>query len=509
MFDAVLLACLVLIGMGFLAVGIPLGKGAPNLTSFFLYDGHLRLRWFVTSISATNLSLGNFVVPWAVMGLTFGWPGLVISVVVHLAIILGYIVFSPALAKYIDAPQTCGSVHEYLYLSYLESSGARSSRFLRFSAALPTIVGLLLALVLELYIAASLIERLAGYDFFLAFVALTALITVYSAWAGYKAVVGTDTLQLIFFFITVLGAVFALTRIDPSTLNPKLSSWGGIFKEAKSPDLATVISFIVLGFGWLIVAMDVWQRNCATRNHKSSLWGNVSGMIIIFLLSLGFLLLGMIDRAAFLPYIENGGGNPIDPVTDFLQYGKSVGGGPIAFCVAAFAAALVTAALSTADTFLVVCGHAIMADFLVGGRRRTTYSALPDEDSRVLTILGRVIITILGVIVIVIGSLFHVFELWKDPYTVFFIAYGVQFALLAALVFGSFTKYRNARAAGTSIILTVVVTVGVSLFALGRATAGEPKLLGIDAYTVIYLMPTAAALFGFLSQALLTTLKYD
>lgn len=500
MFQTALIISLCLVGILFLIVAIPKRNQAlPDLWTYFLYGGTLRLRWFVTSISATNLSYGNFIVPWAILGLTYGWPALILSLIVHIFIIIGYVTFSPVLASYIDSDTSCGSVHEFLAKQHTRSLKSSQAVNLRLSAAVPTILGLLFTLTLELYLGAKLLSTFTSYPFSIAFIALTVLITVYSAWAGYKAVVGTDTVQLIFFFFAFLLAFYATASFDFSAAGAQGLGWHSLFTDPVIPDIATTLSFLVLAFGWLIVAMDVWQRNEATKNHNISWSGNVSGMIVIFLVSLGFVLLGLFDRAILTSVIEVQNGSPVDPITDLITYGMQLPQVHLQIIFGIFAGALVTAALSTADTFLIVCSHTIMADYFIGSRRKTNYTALPQDESRTLTVFGRVIVILLGLLVVPLGLIAETLGLLQDPYTVFFIAYGVQFSLLAPLIFGALLKLRNPVAATISIILSVFISVSYSIILLVMVVNGTESVFGIDNYLLIYAMPAVSITLGFIT----------
>jgi hypothetical protein len=96
--------------------------GRMTLYRFFLLDGKLRLVGFVATMTAANLSIGNFLVFIASWGYLFGPVGIFWFLVNLVMNVVGFRLFFPAYKSYIEDHGNSGTIHDYL-------SGAFSQDF--------------------------------------------------------------------------------------------------------------------------------------------------------------------------------------------------------------------------------------------------------------------------------------------------------------------------------------------------------------------------------------------
>jgi Na+/proline symporter len=97
--------------------------------------------------------------------------------------------------------------------------------------------------------------------------------------------------------------------------------------------------------------------------------------------------------------------------------------------------AFLAAAMSTANTFLIVSGHSFVSDLLMVIAKKNTIHEIDKKNESTYISIARSVITGMGVFVILVWVVFNVTGLLNDPLSFFFIAYSIQFALLAPMVF--------------------------------------------------------------------------
>jgi sodium/proline symporter len=192
-------------------------RDADTLGNFYLMGGKLHLPSFVGTLAATNFSLGNMIFLSLIWGYFFGFSGvlwLCIGFVLAALVYIWFVRSSRLVSGYIEDVTNSGSLHEYLYISYSDTNSPTAGRLLRLFASLATVLCVLIALTLELYLAIGLLAPVFHISVTAGFVALTALICLYSSIGGFFAVVKTDVLQggLLIFAVISLG--FLLTRVE-------------------------------------------------------------------------------------------------------------------------------------------------------------------------------------------------------------------------------------------------------------------------------------------------------
>lgn len=193
-----IIVTMLVVGALFLFEGRRGFKRSPNLQAFFLMDEPLRMGWYVGTLAATNFSLGNMIYLSLIWGYFYGLSGtlwLWIGFAIAAATFFLFIRKFPSVQQYIEDRSNSGSVHEYLEKSFSRQQGDATARRIRFAASLSTVLCLLIALTLEIYLAASLLSPLIGVDVWVVFLVVTTLICVYSAIGGFYSVVLTDIIQ--------------------------------------------------------------------------------------------------------------------------------------------------------------------------------------------------------------------------------------------------------------------------------------------------------------------------
>jgi len=476
-----------------------------NLYGFFLMEGRLKLPGFLAAILSANLSIGNFLIFIASWGYMFGWGGIFWFLVNLLLNTVAYIIFIPTFRSYIEDKNNSGTIHEYLSCSFANELEDKSfNTKIRLVASATTILGLLFAIVFEIHLAATLLAPLLGVDTILFFTVLTIIICIYSGIGGFHTLVFTDVIQSLFMFIGTaavipillsLGTKDQLFKSYPIEFNSLLIGW------------PSVLGICIIGSGWFLVAMDQWQRTCATRDSKRTKKGMIWYFISISVFAIIYGLMGMVDHASILPSLNpaiaslhTGSNNPLINYFIIAQ-NSSLISRIDQICYALTGIALLAAAMSTANTFLIVSGHSFISDLLLAVSKHTDIHSLTDKQNRIFVIIARSSIIGMGVFIIFTWVILNIFGLLKDPLSFFFIAYSIQFALLAPMVFSCLrNRFRiPARSVFNSIWLSVLISLVFGVWFWILSQQNIPSVLGLNPVDWLSLTPVIAFLVGILN----------
>jgi len=474
-------------------------KDNNSLYGYFLKSGKLKLPGFVAAILSANISIGNFIVFVAGWGYLFGWGG-ILWFIVNLALnTVAYIWFVPAFSSYIEDSNNSGTIHEYLSTKFASKDSAFSSK-IRLVASATTIFGLLLAIVFEIHLATILIAPVLKLDPVYLFLILTALICVYSAIGGFHTLIFTDMVQS---FVMIAGTIAII---------PILLSFGDISQlHVRYPfnfnsiniGWPSILGICVIGSGWFLVAMDQWQRTCAMRDSSRTKTGMLWYFFSISLFAIVYGLIGMYDGSYILPalnaaHISNSSGS--NPLVDYFLVPKIHNNVHWVFIVLP-GLAFLAAAMSTANTFLIVSGHSFVSDLLMVIAKKNTIHEIDKKNESTYISIARSVITGMGVFVILVWVVFNVTGLLNDPLSFFFIAYSIQFALLAPMVFSrlSASYHPSAKAIYYSIIVGVLMSVGssISFWILGQYRH-DAIFIGLTPFDWLSLTPVITWLSGML-----------
>lgn len=489
-------------GILFLIEGARGSRKTKTLDQFFLLGGKLKLKNFVGTLAATNFSLGNLIFLAMVWGYMFG-----LSAVIWISsgFFLSVFIFNRFISRnikahnYINNPQNSGSVHEFLQISYSDS--AKTAALIRLTASTASIFSLILALTLELYLSSTILSELASGQEATVFVVITCIICAYSSMGGFSAVVRTDIIQgfmLLFSMLLVLiyFSTASVSGADYASAYP-IAFWPSL----AAPGFPAIVALIGMTLGWFLVTMDTWQRAAASRSaivSRKAMW---FGLLILVFGTAFFGGVGVFDRLFIFPNIPAGmaslHSSGFNPVKDLILFGGSFGfyGN---FVLGFFCAALITAGLSTADTFLIVCSHSFVSDVLIGTGRRIKYHELSSEEQDFFVSVGRSAVVFMGMAVVGMYFFLDYIGGLEDPLTLFYLSYSVQFALFGPVVWSYFGS-----ASSRSVILSLsasviaVVTWGFGFFIATRygfeGFFWLPYLTGIE---LVYLTPLVPMLVG-------------
>jgi Na+/proline symporter len=480
-------------------------KRNRSLHGYFLLNGELRLPGFVATILSANLSIGNFVIFVASWGYLFGWGGIFWFTVNLLLNIIGYLLFLPVFRGYIEASTNSGTLHEFLAIAFATDLEPYQRR-IRFLASATTITGLLFAIVFELHLGTVLLAPLLGVNPVILFSLFAILICLYSAIGGFHTLVFTDFLQSAAIIVgsaiiipTLLGAIHdssAAANVYPLNL------------QALNIGVPNILGICLIGTGWFLVAMDQWQRSCATRSAERTRKGMILYFLIISAFGVLFGLVGMFARLMIegrLPAANAGqfskGANPLNDFFLYAAIDPTVS--PVIFAL--FAVALIACATSTANTFLIVSGHSFVTDVLIAVAKKTSIHQLSAEQEKGYLSVARASITGMAAFVIVIWVILATAGLLSDPLNFFFIAYSIQFALLAPMLFTRLPVrlYPSPRGVFVSVLVGVIGAIGVGFGLWCLTQRGDPSLLfGLKASEWLPLTPLITTVLGIIPLAL-------
>ena len=474
-----------------------------NMVRFFYLGDGLTLRKFVSTLVVTNLSLGNYIILCAIWGYFFGISGAIwVSIAIVLLVGVFYCV-APKFRDYIEDTENSGTLHEYLATRFVGAKGNPYAWRLRLTASLATVLCLSFALVLELVLAASLLAAILQRPDLapIWFIILTACITAYASLGGYRAVVITDVIQAVCLMVGVLGfGAIALMLYPPQV--PYSTVFGlDAYSILLGIGWANALSISVIGAGWFLVTMDTWQRACASRSLRVSKTGSLISGFLLILAVWVYSYIGIYARTAIEPIVTGSaaveilskGLNPVADIVLLPGVHSAWGGVPLAL----FFVGLIAAALSTADTFSIVCSHSIVSDLIIGLGQNRRFGDLTENQQRTFAFLGRAVTVGMGLIVLILWWLLSVLDLLRDPLTLFFLAYSIQFALLVPIVRSLGSSMGNAMAATFSVLVGIVVSLGIGLWAALNLQSGTVgTVIGMSFDQWLALSPVLAILAG-------------
>ncbi len=468
---------LVILSLIALVKGFISFKETRTATSFFLLDGKLKLPSFIGTMVASNLSLGNMIFVCAIWGYFFGLSGAFWVAVTIALLWVGYSVFGKHFKTYIEDIKNSGSLHEFISNQYKTNN--TTPKNLRYFSSLVTIITLLLAIILELHIASTLFSQVFEISASSTFLVLTAIIAAYSCLGGFKTVVHTDIMQSILLLLGIVAGLyfyfsFETVGIDNFSFSTIITGTGW----------ANSLGISFLGFGWLLVTMDTWQRNSASRNLDTTFSGIKWSVIIMIVFVILFALFGLYVNNSIQPIAENNGittTQGLFPFNDLFYISDLIQEPILQLAMGVIFVGLIMAAFSTADTFFVVIGHSFTTDLLIS-RTEDSLGALNDAQNLLYGTVGRIIIILSTLLIMLVWYILGTYDLLGDPLNLFYISYSVQYSLMPTLVFGIFYKNKHHTTAIYSIISGILTTLFIGFFFL-------PKVQAFDENTYLLLRP--------------------
>lgn len=462
-------------------------------------DGKLRLPGFVGTIVAANLSLGNFIVFICTWGYTFGFAGIVFFLCNLFLNVLGFVLFLPAFRSYIEDRANNGTIHDYLSRAYGGDPHGRSASRIRLSASLVTVVCLSLAMVFELSLAVQLLHPVGLSQTIVLFVCLAALIAFFTAYGGFRTLITSDIANATILAIGLVCLVGLIVKFSLAAhavpLHLSLTA-----QDVKNLGWPNIVSILLIGSGWMLVAMDQWQRACASRSYTVTFRGMFIYFFILAAFAVTFATWGAFDHTMLPTLLGKQAASSLagatNPLMDIAALPVSIGFEQI--LVMFIVSGLVFAAVSTTNTFLNVCSHSLTTDVLVGSIAHKEMGELTDKQNRTYIRIGRAVIIAIALLISIVFSLFIRTGLLKDPLSFFFITYSVQFALLAPMALSVLPARLRppATVAFFSICLGFVVALGVGFGAWMLMEANSPAVLGLAPSDWETLTPVVTVLVG-------------
>jgi len=436
---------------------------------FFLLSGRLNLGPFVSTIIAANLSLGNFIIFVSIWGYKYGAVGLILFCINVAFNFVGFFLFLPAFRAYIESHLNNGTIHDFVAKAYDDDELGRGSAAIRFTASLATVIGLIFAITFELSLAVSLLEPENQFKGFIIFSLLTILITGFTAYGGYRTLYMTDLFQS----GVIISVTFILLAIRV-TLGSPVGNMAAIRNTEFEPmPWTSAVSILFVGSGWMLVAMDQWQRTCATRSSKTAFLGTAIYCVPMILFAIVYGLWGMYDKAVILPNLSTDlplqvpeGRNPLLDLSALSDLGIPD------LLISLMITGLIAAAVSTTNTFLTVSSHSLTSDVLLTSFAARSIHNLNKQENQGFVRIGGILVVAGGAIIVLLFGGLQGQSLLYDPLKFFYIAYSFQFALLAPVVMTRVSRfYRPSSAAALAGIIVGIIAAagfGVGSWAFGR-----------------------------------------
>ena len=288
-------------------------------------------------------------------------------------------------------------------------------------------------------------------------------------------------------FFLLIGKGHSLTAAYPFSLQKMITDYGW-------PG-ASGIAF--LGFGWLLVTMDSWQRNCATRQLPRDKMSTLTGTVILTGSVILFALAGMAVKAYVEPQVPkallSNGPYPFNDAFLLAPHATPLHG----FLLGIIAVGLLLAGMSTANTFLFVTSHSLVSDILIGLGKGANYLALSEDQNRVYTTTARAVILALTLGTFVGWVLLRQTGVMDNPLSYFFVAYSVQYALMAPVLATVLKRRPSGRSVLISLTVGLLTSIVVgTLAALGTLSRPNNTYLGLNAADWSSLCPLITFLAG-------------
>ncbi len=248
------------------------------------------------------------------------------------------------------------------------------------------------------YVAAQLTASGKAFDTFLntgytagAWIGL-AIVLFYTSVGGFKAVAYTDFLQ----GVLMLGCLVTL----PLVAIPAAGGWGGTMDALRAADpsllrpmgsfgmsiggFASALGFVAIGFAFL-GSPQLLTRFMAARDHREIEDGGLWAVLCVIGFDVGAVLSGMAGRVLF-PGLA-------DPETILPELSHALFP---AFFTGIFLVVVLAAIMSTVDSLLILASSVVVRDVV-----QNVFE--PDADQRKLSLLGKAITVVIGLVAIALA----------------------------------------------------------------------------------------------------------
>ncbi len=305
-------------------------KGMKTGEDYFLANRKVRLIPLIMTFVATQVG-GGLVLGAAEEAYKFGWSVLFYPLGASIGLVLLGLGMGRKLAE-----MQVSTVAELLEVIY-------SSKLLRKIASLLSILSLFMILAAQ-FIASHKFMLTLGVTNELYFIGFWAIVIIYTAFGGLKAVIASDLIQATFFiiiFILCLGYVFyahpVIPQIPTTTFN---------FESSK------LIGWLCMPLFFMIIEQDMGQRCLATKSPKTVTKATIWAGLVTMLVCTIPILFGILAKSLNIP---------IAPGSSVLMSFMMAATNPL--LAALMGSAVLVAIISTADSLINAIGSNIAHDF--------------------------------------------------------------------------------------------------------------------------------------------------
>lgn len=343
-------------------IGITVSGRNRTLEGYLLGDRDLPWWAILGSIVATETSTATVL---SVPGLGFGATGFT-----FLQLTVGYVIGRAVVARVLLPRYFEGR----LSTAY-EVLGARFGRRMTRVASSLFLVARNLGDGLRLYLAALVLQQLAGWSFGTSAVAMGAVTIVYTYVGGMRSVVWNDCLQFIIYMVGAVAALFVIANHLPG-------GWGEVFAFADAHDKwrvidvrwswsrpytlwAGLIGGAMLTLGTHGTDQMMVQRYLSARSLPDARRALIASGFVVFVQFAVFLFIGM-ELAAFYSHRPEVTFARTDAIfSHFIvhEFPRNVG------LIGLMLAAILAAAMSTLSSSLNSSASALINDFYLPARR--------------------------------------------------------------------------------------------------------------------------------------------
>lgn len=404
-----------------------------NPSDFFLASENLKDKDVFETLAATWLLLGNVTVANMILGIAFGYFNFWLIFTWAIAFVLAGL-NADRIREKLGKIHT---LHEFLGNRYNTSA-------LRIGASIVTFVVSIGIISLEVVVGMSLILPFSSGDFLFPLLlgfALILVIVAYSVLGGLRAIVETDRPQVGSIIMSMI-ALLIISIVILSNGNGNLSS-----TNYSTPEWPFWVGLFFLQVPLLLGDFGTWQRIRATsKNHTiklKSAFNKVSGLNVLLwsIMVLGGMAIGSISITGNYSGLSQGLFSVAEPVVKVLDYLISIQF-PLSDVISTslvfiFILGLVSAMLSSADSYLLIGLQTVTEDIFRIGRKNNI-----DEEEKELDIAQSSAVTVsrLGAIIVALIAFgFSIFIIYTgqiaNALQIVFIIFGSQAVLAPLAVF--------------------------------------------------------------------------
>lgn len=364
-------------------------KSKDNGTKDYFLGGRKMGPW-VTAMSAQASDMSG----WLLMGfpgsiLAFGFGKMWIGIGLAIGTSLNWIIVARRLRRFSKAAGDSITIPEYL-----------SNRFATTNPALRIICAIVFLVCFTVYVASSfkaggtLFSEVIGIDPTLAMVIFAIIIVLYTFTGGFKAVCWTDFFQGLMMLIAVCAVpiiIFATKTIDFSTINEGFDAANHFELNPFKASWQDIVSGLAWGLGYFGMPHILVRFMAIEKPSMVKKSATVAIVWVIFSLGAA-ILIGMLGRFLVPELVAAGGQEKV-----FINIVRLLFPGGLALISGILLSAILAAAMSTADSQLLVASSSFTSDIYKTIIRK-------DADDKTSLLTGRIIVIIVSVVAFFIAA---------------------------------------------------------------------------------------------------------